>query len=731
MEYDVFISYSRSDVKHIDKFVERLEEMGFRVWIDRKGIESGDSFKRVIVNAIENSAVFVFFNSVSSSKSPWTTKELGVAINLGKPIIPVKIDKAPYSKEVFFDLINLDYVDYSDLVTRETMMDKFVNVVISKLPERWEEIMAERKAQNKDAYDEEQEIAKRRRRRKEILICLLLPIIGINLAYISFKNKKKEKGAKQLLFSSLGFLLLVIAIVLLLTFKPFTSLPSMVTNDRTDDEWTFSIRGIPLEMKHVDGGTFLMGSEDDVADGDEGPVHQVTLGSYYIGETEVTVSLWKAVMEKKRVWGKKRNLPYELEEDVSQVHDFISRLNRLTGLTFRLPTEAEWEYAARGGKKSKGFKYAGSNSVYDVAWFKENGLKRPHKVKEMLRNELGLYDMSGNLWELCGDLYGPYDPDAKPEINPVGPQQGAESVMRGGSYRNREYFCRVSYRNSVETENDNGYPLGFRLVLGDDRGVTTLKTASNAKKPSKSFVNELTIEDVGVPFKMIFVEGATFDMGGESDAEDALPVHKVTLDSYYIGETEVTQALWEAVMGTTLEEMRDKGDPEGEFKGVGDDYPMYYLNWYDCQDFVRRLSDLTGRHFQLPTEAQWEFAARGGRTRGYKYAGGNKLDDVAWYQDNSGGTSHPVKQKAANSLGLYDMNGNVWEWCNDWYGDYVDYDQVNPTGPATGDFHVLRGASWSSIPERVGVADRNNHHTDYRHSRFGLRVVMTIDDSED
>ena len=157
---------------------------------------------------------------------------------------------------------------------------------------------------------------------------------------------------------------------------------------------------------------------------------------------------------------------------------------------------------------------------------------------------------------------------------------------------------------------------------------------------------------------------------------------------------------------------------------------MYYLNWDDCQDFVSRLSDLTGRHFQLPTEAQWEFAARGGRTRGYKYAGGNKLDDVAWYQDNSEGTSHPVKQKAANSLGLYDMNGNVWEWCSDWYGDYEAYPQVNPTGPETGNFHVLRGASWNSILERHGVANRNNHHTDYRHSRFGMRLVMTID-SED
>ena len=175
MEYDVFISYSRSDVKHIDKFVERLEGLGFRVWIDRKGIESGDSFKSVIVSAIESSAVFVFFNSYNSNKSPWTTKELGVAITMGKPIIPVKIDKAPYSKEDLFDLINLDYVDYSDPVTRETMMDKFINVVISKCPERWEEILAEKKSQEKDVDDKENEKAIKRRRRKEILLCVLLP----------------------------------------------------------------------------------------------------------------------------------------------------------------------------------------------------------------------------------------------------------------------------------------------------------------------------------------------------------------------------------------------------------------------------------------------------------------------------------------------------------------------------------------------------------------------------
>lgn len=727
MEYDVFISYSRRDVKLIDKFVARLEELGFRVWIDRKGIESGDSFKSVIVNAIENSEVFVFFNSAASNKSPWTTKELGVAITLGKAIIPVKLDKAPYNKDCLLDLINLDFVDYSDPVTREMMMEKFVNVVISKTPERWEEICA---AQAGEEEKEDERLVKRRRR-KMIRTCILLPFVGVNMAYVSIKNRKREKGLKQLLYSMLGFLWIMVVVILLLTFRPFTSLPNRVTNEKFDDVWTFNIRGIPFEMRHVEGGTFLMGSNDEEADGDEGPVHQVTVGSYYIGETEVTVALWRAVMEKKRVWGSKRHLPFELEDNVSQVHEFISRLNRLTGLNFRLPTEAEWEFAARGGKLSKGFKYCGSNSIYDVAWFKENGAKRPHRVKEMMRNELGLYDMSGNLWELCSDLYGPYDRDARPVINPIGPQQGAEHVMRGGSYRNRDYFCRVSYRNSVEVENDNGYPLGFRLVLSEEKDVTSSKSATNPKKPAKAYVNVLTIEDVGVPFNMIFVQGATFDMGGESDADDAEPVHKVTLDSYYIAETEVTQSLWEAVMGTTVEQMRDKAEPNAELKGVGEDYPMYYLNWNDCQDFVKRLNDLTGRSFCLPTEAQWEFAARGGRTRGYRYSGGNKLDEVAWYSDNSGGTSHPVKQKAPNALGLYDMNGNVWEWCSDWYGDYEYAPQFNPTGPAEGDFHVLRGASWSSVAERHGVSNRNNHKTEYRHSRFGMRLVMEIDDFED
>ena len=179
MEYDIFISYSRRDVKLVDRFVERLEQEGFRVWIDRKGIESGDSFKTVIVTAIEESAVFVYFNSAAASVSSWTKKELGVATACGKPIIPVKLDHAPYSKEAMLDLVNLDFIDYSDPVTRDFMMDKFIGVVVSKCPERWAEIQAER-----TGTVEELIAANKKLSRGKSMACVLFPPAGLLMSYV-------------------------------------------------------------------------------------------------------------------------------------------------------------------------------------------------------------------------------------------------------------------------------------------------------------------------------------------------------------------------------------------------------------------------------------------------------------------------------------------------------------------------------------------------------------------
>ena len=189
-----------------------------------------------------------------------------------------------------------------------------------------------------------------------------------------------------------------------------------------------------------------------------------------------------------------------------------------------------------------------------------------------------------------------------------------------------------------------------------------------------------TFEVNGVKFNMMCVEGGEFMMGATLEQEfyalsDEKPAHRVSLESYYIGETQVTQALWKAVMGTNVYQQRDMVDIRFEVRGDGDDYPMYYISWIDCQMFVRRLSQLTGREFRLPTEAEWEYAARGGnRSQGYRYAGGNDLNEVAWYEDNSDEKIHPVAQKQPNELGIYDMCGNVWEHCNDWYDNkYYSY----------------------------------------------------------
>ena len=208
-----------------------------------------------------------------------------------------------------------------------------------------------------------------------------------------------------------------------------------------------------------------------------------------------------------------------------------------------------------------------------------------------------------------------------------------------------------------------------------------------------------TITVNGVSFKMIGVQGGTFTMGATSEQgseanDDEKPAHQVTLSSYSIGETEVTQELWQAVMG----------DNPSEFKGAR--RPVETVSWEDCKDFIRELNNLTGRRFRLPTEAEWEYAARGGKkSKGYRYSGSNSIGDVAWYRDNSGNQTHDVGTKRANELGLYDMSGNVLEWCQDWYDSYISSSQTNPTG-ASGENPVLRGGSWKSITGHCRVSRR-------------------------
>ncbi len=217
---------------------------------------------------------------------------------------------------------------------------------------------------------------------------------------------------------------------------------------------------------------------------------------------------------------------------------------------------------------------------------------------------------------------------------------------------------------------------------------------------------------------MIRVDGGTFTMGATSEQgndvnDNEKPAHSVTLSTYHIGETEVTQALWQAVMGSNPSYLK------------GDNRPVEQVSWDDCQEFIRKLNQLTGESFRLPTEAEWEYAARGGnKSQHYKYSGSNDLGSVAWYGDNSGDETHPVKTKQPNELGIYDMSGNVWEWCSDWYGNYASSAQINPTGATTESARVYRGGGWGFDTGLCRVSLRGCRSPLIRLVKLGLRLAL-------
>jgi formylglycine-generating enzyme required for sulfatase activity len=214
--------------------------------------------------------------------------------------------------------------------------------------------------------------------------------------------------------------------------------------------------------------------------------------------------------------------------------------------------------------------------------------------------------------------------------------------------------------------------------------------------------------------EMVFVEGGTFQMGSETGEADEHPVHSVTLNSFNIGKYEVTQAQWKAVMGSNPSYFTDC-----------DQCPVEQVSWNDVQDFIRKLNAQTGKNYRLPTEAEWEYAAKGGKSsKGYTYSGSNDLNSVAWNTENSGSKTHAVGGKQANELGVYDMTGNVWESCSDWYGSYNSYSKTNPTGASSGHTRVLRGGCWTDYADHCRAAIRRWSGPDFRLIFNGFRLVL-------
>ena len=326
----------------------------------------------------------------------------------------------------------------------------------------------------------------------------------------------------------------------------------------------------------------------------------------------------------------------------------------------------------------------------------------------------------GELLPILGNLsvnYKPFGADVYVDGNKLGQSPHVFNGLLIGNHQ-------------VEVRKD-GYATDKKSVTISEGQTMSISgtLSSNTASSSNGYVSSSSLASGGnaisIPVKngisidMVKVEAGTFMMGATSEMENPYPwekpVHQVTLtNDYYIGKYEVIQALWQAVMGSN----------PSFFKG--DDLPVEQVSWDDCQEFISKLNSMTGRKFRLPTEAEWEYAARGGKkSRGYQYSGSSNISDVVWYDGNSHYNTHPVGTKQSNELGLYDMTGNVWEWCQDWYGSYVSSSQINPIGAVSGLNRVVRGGGWNYDAKGCRSSVRIDRWSLRRQSDQGLRLVLS------
>ena len=495
---------------------------------------------------------------------------------------------------------------------------------------------------------------------------------------------------------------------------------------------------VSLDMIWIEPGTFIMGSpEDELGREDNEIQHQVTLTKgYWLGKCEVTQAQYEAVMGTNPSWYKGVDLPvecvtwYDASEFCSKLTFIEREAGRLPeGYRYTLPTEAQWEYACRAGTTTalnSGKNLSDENQcpeMDEVGWYwynagiesYEQGLPCARPVGQKLPNAWGLYDMHGNVAEWCSDFYEDYPASAV--VDPTGPDKGIDRVVRWGSWWNYAWVCRSACRgyDASEVKYTN---LGFRVALVPVSGFRDITI------PLSDDVN----------LDMIWIEPGTFIMGspedelGRWDDEDQ---HQVTLTrGYWMGKYEVTQAQYEVIMGTN----------PSYFKGA--DLPVEQVTWNDATNFCAKLTAIEreagrlpqGYEYTLPTEAQWEYACRAGTTTTLN-SGKNlsdekqcpEMDEVGWYEFNSKYNgdmkTHPVGQKLPNAWGLYDMHGNVWEWCLDWYRAYPTTAVTDPMGPDTGSHRVNRSGSIADSAYDCRSATRNGP-PDGRYIDAGFRVAL-------
>jgi formylglycine-generating enzyme required for sulfatase activity len=535
---------------------------------------------------------------------------------------------------------------------------------------------------------------------------------------------------------------------------------------------------VKLEMVWIAPGEFVMGSPDNESGrrDDEGPQTRVRLSKgYWLGKYQVTQEQWEALMgnNHSQFIGGGRPVEYvtwnEAMEFCKRLTEAEHRAGRLPeGYQYTLPTEAQWEYACRAGTTTR-FNTGDSDSDLGRAgWYSANSEQSTKHVGGKAPNAWGLYDMHGNVYEWCADWYGSYPGGSV--TDPRGPNSGSSRVIRGGSWSDTARGCRSAGRGGW----DPSYSLsimGFRLALSSVTAQVSL-ALEEIRGPQAGEVLAVGLPN-NVKLEMVWIAPGEFVMGSPSNESGRFdwegPQTRVRLSKgYWLGKYEVTQAQWQAVMQSSLSEMQKKAakwwsdqaaaggykvanqvliDAKrcGEFAnlftsssvgtwGQGASNPMYFVSWNDAMDFCKRLTEAErragrlpqGYQYTLPTEAQWEYAARAGTTTRFNTGDSDSdLGRAGWYSANSGNSTKPVGGKTPNAWGLYDMHGNVWEWCADWHGSYPGGSVTDPRGPNSGSIRVYRGGGWFSGARICRSASRYWRTPSSADDNLGFRLALS------
>ena len=556
------------------------------------------------------------------------------------------------------------------------------------------------------------------------------------------KNQSTDRRGKRLIVEAIVFIILLLIFGVSFFMKnenedwkiPFEKLFEKYKTASAEGSFNETLTladNVKLELVKIKAGSFVMGSPvDELGRRDNENQHRVTLTQdYWLGKYEVTQAQWKAVMVRNPNPSEfPKGDKYPLENvSWDYAMEFCRRLTekersagRLPeGYEYTLPTEAQWEYAARGGHMSKEYQvYSGGDHLDNVGWYEDNSEKSTHPVGLKQANELGLYDMNGNVWEWCRDCFENYPNNGVSD--PVGPASGTPRILRGGSWCFNDEQCRSAFRGGVNRARNYGSH-GFRVAL-----APVILSEAKGDERSEELPNKIVKLRNGVLLELVGIKAGSFMMGSpasEKGRRNEEKQHHVTLtQDYWLGKYEVTQAQYEALMGTNP-----------STKKVEDNCPVVDVSWNDAMEFCRLLTQREkwaerlpeGYEYTLPTEAQWEYAARGGhKANGYHiYCGSDTINDVGWFGGNSDNSIHQVGMKQANELGLYDMTGNVWEWCLDRFVDTRSDTSADSHIPLGKHLRVVKGGSWNNNAVDCRVTHRHGD-SESSFDSLGFRLAL-------